>query len=155
MRWRRRLTSLEIGLYAGLVALALMVFFERMQYYLELAERTAMEVTVVNVNSALAVRSAQAMLGGREAASGAHAFELVGTSPSNFRGAMASPDLGAVERGTWIYDANRKELIYVPRFRRGLTTSDPDQVLRYRTVVDGKITMSSAYFKIHLGVVKS
>jgi general secretion pathway protein G len=117
-----------------------MVFFERMLFYMELAERSAMEVTVMNVNSALAVRSAQAMLTGHAMPADADPFELVGFGPPNFLGALTSPDLASVQRGVWLFDADRKELLYLPRFRRGFTTSDPDQAIRYRAVVDGKTT---------------
>ncbi|HWA36933.1 MAG TPA: hypothetical protein VG873_03650 [Burkholderiales bacterium] len=99
-----------------------------------------MEVTVMNVNSALAVRSAHAMLAGKGVPAGANPFELAGSAPPNFLGALASPDLEAVERRSWLFDTDSKELVYVPRFRRDLATKNPHQVLRFRTVTDGKIT---------------
>jgi hypothetical protein len=111
-----------------------------MLFYMELAERSAMEVTVMNVNSALAVHSAQAMMSGRAMPASADPFELAGSSPPNFLGALTSPELASIQRGVWVFDAGKKELVYLPRFRRGLTTSDPDQVIRYRAVVDGKTT---------------
>jgi hypothetical protein len=123
-----------------LVSVALGVFLERMLFYMELAERSAMEVTVMNVNSALAVRSAQAMMTGHAMPAGADPFELAGSSPPNFLGALASPDLASVQRGVWLFDSDRKELLYLPRFRRELTTSDPDQAIRYHAVADGKTT---------------
>jgi hypothetical protein len=113
--------------------------FERGLDYMELAERTAMEVTVMNINSALVVRSAHAMLAGRGIPAGANPFELAGSAPPNFTGAFRSPDLGALERRTWVFDTDSKELVYLPRFRRALVTEDPDQALRFRTVTDGKI----------------
>jgi hypothetical protein len=107
---------------------------------MELAERTAMEVTVMNVNSALVVRSALAMLAGQGIPAGANPFDLAGASPPNFLGDLRSPDLGTLERRTWIFDIDSKELVYLPRLHRTLVTQDPHQALRFHAVSDGKST---------------
>lgn len=95
-----------------------------------------MEVTVSYVNSALNVRRAYDMLSGRAASDpGAplrNPFELAGMSPVNFLGDIDSPNLANLERGYWVFDRTRRELIYLPRLRRGLTTADPDGALRFR-----------------------
>ena len=136
MYWRRRLTRLEVAIYAAVAALVLAVFLERLLYYMELAERTVMEVTVSNVNSALNVRRAYEMLAGRAAndpsAPLRNPFELAGMSPANFHGEIDSPSLASLERGHWVFDRIRRELIYLPRLRRGLTTADPDSAIRFR-----------------------
>jgi hypothetical protein len=134
--WRRRLTRLEAAIYATLAALILGVFLERLLYYMELAERTVMEVTVSNVNSALNVRRALDMLTGGASsdpsAPSRNPFALAGMSPANFRGEIDSPSLSTLERGQWVYDRTRRELIYLPRLRRGLETADPDGAIRFR-----------------------
>ena len=136
MYWRRNLTRLEIGIYAAVVAVVLAVFLERVLYYMELAERTVMEVTVGNVNSAINIRRAFGMLA-RPTANDASAalrnpFELAGMSPANFDGEIDSPSLATIERGHWVYDRTRRELIYLPRLRRGLDTADPDGAIRFK-----------------------
>src|SRR3979490_1800564 len=97
MYWRRRLSRLEAAIYAAVVALVLAVFLERLLYYMELAERTAMEITVSHVNSGLDLRQASGRLATQSvrdpAASARNPFELAAMSPGNFLGEMDSPSL--------------------------------------------------------------
>jgi hypothetical protein len=134
--WRRRLSTLEIAIYAALVAIVLAVFLERLLYYMELAERTVMEVTVSNVNSALHVRRAYDLLAGRSiddpTAPSRNPFELAGMSPANFHGEIDSPSLADLERGHWVFDRTQRELIYLPRLRRGLDTADANGAIHFR-----------------------
>ena len=133
MYWRRRLTRLEAAISVTLVAVFLALFLERVLYYLELAERTVMVLTVSNVNSALNVRRAYGMLGGQAIDDRLrNPFALAGMSPANFLGEIDSPGLATLERGQWVFDRTRGELIYLPRLRRGLTTPDPDGAIRFR-----------------------
>jgi general secretion pathway protein G len=131
--WRRRLTRLEAAISAALVAVFLAVFLERVLYYMELAERTVMVLTVNNLNSALNVRRAYGMLGGKAMNDASrNPFELAGMSPANFLGEIDAPNLASVERGNWVFDRTRRELIYLPRLRRGFETADPDGAIHFR-----------------------
>jgi hypothetical protein len=137
MYWRRRLSRLEAAIYGTAVALVLLVFLERLLFYMELSERTVMEVTVSNVNSALHVRRAYDLLARKAAANDETAlshnpFELAGMSPANFLGEAVLPNLVGLERGNWIFDRSRRELIYLPRLSRSLQTADPDGAIRFR-----------------------
>ena len=132
--WKRKLTRLELALYTGIIAIAVAVFFERLLYYMEVAERTAMMVTVSQVNSAIHLGRAVAMLKGQppESPAGGDPFELAGITPRNFLGAVDKPVLEAVERGVWLFDRATGEAIYLPRLSRQLTTDDPNRVIRFR-----------------------
>jgi general secretion pathway protein G len=140
--WHRRLTRLEAAISAALVAVFLAVFLERLLYYLELAERTVMVLTVSNVNSALNVRRAYGMLGGQVMNDRIrNPFELAGMSPDNFLGEIDSPSLAALERGRWVFDRARRELIYLPRLHRGLETADPDSAIRFKVELRRGVSM--------------
>jgi hypothetical protein len=131
----RPLTRLETGAYAAIVAVLIAVFFDRMLDQFEFAERVAMEVTVSHVNSGVNIRLAYDRLRGVAAASDwseRNPFELARMSPPNFLGERSSARLGAVARGSWIYDGRRAELVYLPRWKRSLRTRDPDGALRFR-----------------------
>jgi hypothetical protein len=134
--WSRRLSGLEIAVYAVIVGVALAVFLERFLYYMELAERSSMELTVSNVNSALNVMLAYNLLAGRPAdgrpTTDRSPFELATMSPANFHGNIEAPRLAALERGYWVFDRSRSELIYLPRLHRGLRTADPEDAIRFR-----------------------
>jgi general secretion pathway protein G len=141
MYWRRRLSRLEAAIYAAVVALVLAVFLERLLYYMELAERTSVEVTVRHVNSALDLRLAYGMLAAQSpsdsVASARNPFALAAMSPSNFLGEMDSPSLGDLERGNWVFDRTQRELIYLPRLRRGLDTADPNGAIHFKLESQG------------------
>lgn len=133
MYWQRRLTRLEAGISGAAVAIFLAVFLERVLYHLELAERTVMILTVSNLNTALNVRRAYGILGGQRVEDQSrNPFELAGMSPANFLGEIDSPGLTTLERGQWVFDRTRRELIYLPRLRRALVIADPEGAIRFR-----------------------
>jgi hypothetical protein len=137
--WRRRLSRLELAVYASVVAVLLAVFLERVLYYMELAERSSMEATVSNVNSALNVMLAYNALNGRpgdDRSVAQHSpFALVTMSPTNFHGEIDAPRLDGLERGYWVFDRSGRELIYLPRLHRGLRTADPEAAIRFRLLL--------------------
>ena len=131
----RPLSRLELGASAAIIALLIAAFMDRMLDQMEFAERTAMELTVSHVNSALNVRLAYEQLRGGAADSewaGRNPFELARMAPPNFLGERSTPRLEFLERGSWVYDRGRRELIYLPRLKRSLQTSDPSSALRFR-----------------------
>jgi hypothetical protein len=134
--WRRPLTRLELAIYGALVGVFIAVFIERGLYYLELAERTAMEVTVSRVNSAINLRRAQDMLreGRASAPKGENPFEFARVKQANFRGEVLAAELYRLERGSWAFDPLRQEVVYLPRLHRLLEVDDPDGAIRFRIV---------------------
>lgn len=139
MYWRRRLTRLELALYAIVVGAALAALLDRMLDTMELAERVAMEVTVSRVNSAITTQLASDRLGGRltrlSELRERNPFEVAGMVASNSHGELDTPRLADLERGYWVFDRSRKELIYLPRLHRGLRTADADSNVHFRLVV--------------------
>jgi hypothetical protein len=136
MYWRRRLTRLEAAIYASLAAIFLAAMADRLVYVMELAERAAMETTIIRVNAALNTRLAYELVLGKNPDVSAwlrrNPFELADAWPPNFiRGADTS-NLGALERGSWSYDQTHAELIYLPRLRFRLSVADPAGALRFR-----------------------
>lgn len=134
MYGRRPLTKLEASLYAGLLGIFVALFAQQMLGYLEIAERAAMQATLINTTSAINVRLAQTLRTQRSDTadwSRRNPFELAGMSPPNF---ARDADLGSLESGHWAYDAAAGELLYLPRLRFGLSTSDGQRVLRFRLV---------------------
>ena len=136
MHWQRRLSRLELGVYAVVVAIVVAVFLERATYYLELAERSAMEVTVQRVNTGLRLRMAAHIIGGTPSGGrpeSADPFVFAGVAaPPNYRG--AADESSAALSGSWTYDGGSGELIYRPRIGRFLATSHADGSIRFRLV---------------------
>jgi hypothetical protein len=142
MFWRRSLTRLEMAGYAALVGVVMAVFLERVVGQMELAERAAMEITVNQVNSAISLRLAYERLQGHRvdvaAALQRNPFELANAKHPNFLGAV--PDLVGQERATggWVFDLSRRELVYIPRFTRGLRVQEgPADLIRFKLARTG------------------
>lgn len=133
---RRPLSKLEAGLYGGIAALLIAFLVDRTLEYMELAERSAMERTVINVNRGINIRLAYEMLQGRlidvRGALARNPFELAGINQPNFLGEQDLPSLVSLPTRSWVYDRTRRELIYLPRLHRGLQTAEPEPVIRFR-----------------------
>ncbi len=138
---RRPLTKLETGLYAGIVAILMALFVPYVLGFMELAERTAMQSTLMQVTSGMNTRFAYDLLQGKagdfSALARANPFELARVSPKNFLGETDAAEVATLERGSWFYDVPRGELVYLPRLRTGLHTTDPDSALRFRLEPNG------------------
>lgn len=139
MYGRRPLTRLESALYAGIAAILVGVFCRQMLYYMEVAERIAMEATVNQLISAINTRLAYEVMRGEVGNVPAwvrrNPFELARASPANFRGELGASPPGALERGFWAFESSRAELVYFPRLHLDLQTDDPDAALRFKAVV--------------------
>ena len=62
-------------------------------------------------------------------------FELAQMKLANFAGERDAPDPGALEGGKWVYDRATHQIIYLPRFSRGLSVDGGGAALRFRLVV--------------------
>lgn len=139
MYWRRKLTRLELALYAGLVGVALTVFLDRMLEAMELAERSAMELTLTRLNAAVNVRLALDRIGGADVAirsdPGRNPVELAQLPLANFHGELDAPRLDELARGYWVFDRSRREFVYLPRLHRRLAVPGGASVIRFRGVI--------------------
>lgn len=135
MYGRRRLTRIEVAIYAVVVATLVTVFFSTVTDYMEMAEKTAMESTLGNVTAAINLRYATLVLRGEAPRAAEWAarnpFELAQTFPPSYRGRLDGAARGAPERPAWLFDAARRELVYLPRSHSRLDGGSRDE-LRFR-----------------------
>jgi hypothetical protein len=138
MYGRRRLTRLELGLYSVIIGIGLAVFLDRLYDAMELAERAAMEGTVNRINTAITIRLTQDLLTGRSpdmsATLARNPFDIARAIPPNYGGEVVAPNLAAMTRGVWVYELSKRELVYLPRLKRGLETVDGIEAIRFRLV---------------------
>lgn len=134
MYGRRPLTRLEAAIYASLVGVLIAVFAHQMLGYMEIAERAAMQATLINTAAAINVQAA-ASLRKQSSMPGdwvrRNPFELTGAFPANF---AREADPAFLESGQWAYDAERAELVYLPRLRSTLEIAEGERALRFRLV---------------------
>lgn len=135
MYGRRRLTRVEMAVYAFIVAMLVAVFSSYILDYMEMAEKAAMETTVANVTSAINLRYAVLVMSGRQADSAqwfrGNPFELAGISPPNYRGLLGTTSIEELGRPAWLFDAPNAELVYLPRLYSHLDGDGADE-LRFR-----------------------
>lgn len=135
MYGRRRLSRLELSLYAAAASVAAAIFLDTALAYMELAEKAAVEITVSATLSAINNEVAIRMLRGSAPRvgewAGLNPFAITGYSPATFR-AQEDRQVGFLERPCWFFDSARGELVYVPRLRRGLNTSGGVGELHFR-----------------------
>jgi hypothetical protein len=85
------------------------------------------------------VRLALDRIGGGQGASradpGANPVELAQLPLANFHGELDAPRLDELERGYWVYDRARRELIYLPRLHRRLEIPGGGSEIRFRGVI--------------------
>jgi len=137
MYGRRPLTKLEAGIFAGVVGIFLTVFAHYMLGYMEVAERVAMQATLINTSGAINVRLAQSFLDqrpGPKDVTERNPFDVAGAAPPNF---ARNADLSTLASGQWAYDSEHAELVYVPRLRSSLRTEGGEFALRFRLVREG------------------
>ena len=135
MYGRRRLTRVEMAVYAFIVAALIAVFASYILDFMEMAEKAAMETTVANVTSAINVRYALLVMSGRQAEASqwfrGNPFELAGVSPPNYRGVLGAAATEETRRPAWLFDASTAEIVYLPRLYSHLDGGEVDQ-LRFR-----------------------
>lgn len=127
MYGRRKLSRVEIAVYAVIVATLVVVFFSYLMDYMEMAEKTAMETTVSNVTAAINLRYASLVMTGNAADnkrwstwSTTNPFRLADAFPPNYRGTLGAEQRLEADRPSWVFDPLRAELVYLPRLHNHL-----------------------------------
>lgn len=142
--WRLRrarpgFTLVELIVVVCIVALCAALLLDRLRYYQEAAEKTAMEQTVGALKSALQLRVAAMLLKGQErnieSLARANPIEWLIDPPAGYRGEFRAPE-PAVPRGSWYFDATRIELVYVPNLDAHLKSGRGGSPLRFRVQIE-------------------
>lgn len=110
-----RLEFMVFVVTAGILA---GILLDRMLDYQEYAEKTAMDITVLNMRSGLRLRLSELMMQDRMGEAGKlleeNPIRWLETPPPNYRGTLHDVKPGDVSPGNWYFDAGRKDLVYVP-----------------------------------------
>ncbi len=130
-------TLLELAVAGIVIGILAAVLLNRLLRYQELAEKTAMEATVVNMRSGLRMRAAELVIQGRTDEIGqlgrGNPIMWLDTLPPNYAGELDHPDQGAVKPGSWYFDGARQELVYLPARSSHLKPGpDGTKAIRFR-----------------------
>lgn len=124
----RRFNRLELAAIGLILCVVVYAMLSRVLLYFEMAEKAAMTVTVLNLQRGLAVR----MVLGTDYRGGTPAerlltenpFEIAQAVPPNYLGgfdALDTVDERDLPRGSWLYDRDRREIVYLPRLSSRLS----------------------------------
>ncbi|MCK7581248.1 MAG: hypothetical protein MZV65_40170 [Chromatiales bacterium] len=107
-----------------LIAVLVAVLLQRLIDYEEYAEKTAVELTVRNLRSALRWQTAQRMIHSRTVElaglAGANPIPWLERPPAGYLGELAGATSAVVSGGSWYFDLDSRELVYVPNLNRHL-----------------------------------
>ena len=110
-------TLLELLSIILIVSVLSLLLFDRFLGYQALAEKTAMEMTVINMRSGLRLRVAELMMQDRMNEVGQLVHEnpisWLAAPPPNYSGQFQNPEQSAIATNTWYFDSRRHELVYV------------------------------------------
>jgi type II secretory pathway pseudopilin PulG len=131
---------LELVIVVCVVAVLGGFGLEKMLRYLEQAEMAAMEQTVGNMKSALNLRLATMVVDGTVGKAAGLAAEnpmdWLATRPENYLGPLYNPDLAKTQKGSWYFDRQGSNLVYLPaRTRHFVAGRDGKAWVRFATVV--------------------
>lgn len=99
-----------------LAAVLVGVFLDRALYYLELAEKSAMEQVSLDLRSSVNLRVAELVLESRFAdlapLAARNPMDLLARKPQNYLGVLAGTGMHDVVSGNWYFDNTSKEVVY-------------------------------------------
>lgn len=115
----RGFTLIELIVVIIIVVVLMGLFFNRVLFYQELAEKTAMEGVTGAIQSALTLQYGQILTRGKPSDLPAlvtdNPMNWLQKKPRNYVGEFYDPVPQAVESGNWMFDLKSRDLIYVMR----------------------------------------
>ena len=116
---QRGFTLIELVIVVTLIVVLMALFFNRALFYMEQAEKTAMEQVAGSIQSALTLQYGQILTRGKPSDVAALAqdnpMNWLQKKPRNYSGEFFDPSPLAVESGNWVFDLKSRELVYVVR----------------------------------------
>jgi len=130
-------TLLELSIVVLLIGILASVLLNRTLRYQEFAEKTVVEATVANMRSGLRYRIAELMMSDRMNEMGSLSHEnpmsWLKTPPSNYLGHLGQAQAQRIPPGSWYFDTERHELVYLLQHVRYFQPGpDGQKAMRFR-----------------------
>ncbi|KXS32278.1 MAG: Uncharacterized protein AWT59_1592 [Candidatus Gallionella acididurans] len=101
-----------------IIVVLMALFLNRALFYMEQAEKTAMEQVAGSIQSALTMQYGQILTRGKPSDVAALASDnpmnWMQKKPRNYAGEFYDPAPRSVEPGNWAFDLKSRDLVYVP-----------------------------------------
>lgn len=138
---QRGITLLELVVAVGVIAVLAAILLDRLLYYQEFAEKTAMEVTAENIRTELRFRLGE-LIAKQDQVAIAHLaaenpIHWLERPPPNYAGELRAPALEEAPPGSWYFDTASSRLVYRPNRSGHFVGGQPGEIpeVHYRTVV--------------------
>lgn len=143
--YQRGFTLIELVIVITIISILMGLFFNRMLFYQEQAEKTAMEEVVGTIQSALTMQYGQILTRGKPSDLPTlvqdNPMNWLQKKPRNYAGEFYDPTLLAIESGNWIFDLKSRELVYILRsashFKPG---KDGKKWIRFHVIINYDIS---------------
>lgn len=140
MRIPTGFSLIELILVVAIVSILMAVFLDRVWFYQELAEKTAMEEVASGIQSALTLQHGKHYARGNQDDISLLATEnpmkWLQKMPKNYSGEYYDPTPRSVAPGNWVFDLRSRELIYVvDRAEHFVPGKDGKKWIRFRVGV--------------------
>jgi prepilin-type N-terminal cleavage/methylation domain-containing protein len=116
---QRGFTLLELIVVISIAVVLMGSLLNRAVFYIEQAEKTAMEEVAGSIQSALTMQYGQIQTRGKTSDVAAlvqdNPMNWLQKKPRNYAGEFYDPTPLAVESGNWVFDLKSRELVYVVR----------------------------------------
>ena len=124
-RQQRGASMLEFAIVVLVAGIVAVVFLDRVSFYLEQAEKAAMQRTAADLTWALRIRVAELMLANNAGAigqlEGANPVEALDFQLANYFGEGGTRDEAGVPPGRWFFNRESRELVYFPNYDSAFT----------------------------------
>lgn len=139
-RSSRGFTLFELVIVVIIITILAGLFMNRVMFYQELAEKTAMEQVVSTVQSALTLKYAQIQTRGQASDISAMAVDnpmsWLQRKPRNYAGEFYDANPLSVTPGNWLFDLKSRELVYVLQHTEHFKPAkDNPQWIRFHVVL--------------------
>lgn len=132
------ITLLEFSVVAAVLVTIAGSLLAALLYHEELAEATAVQMTIQNIRSGLRYQIADRLVGGRTREMGqlllANPVSWLDPSPDGYVGTVRTDSVRSLPAGSWFYDIDRGEIGYVPKlsFNLVMESLERPKILRWR-----------------------
>lgn len=120
-------SRVELAVAVAVVGVLATVLLERVLYVEEYAERTAMELTISNLQSGLRAKVGSLLIADQASKiatlAGENPVEWLDGKPGNYLGELVEPPAQEA-KGQWYFDRKRRELVYTANNRLHFTPSE-------------------------------
>jgi general secretion pathway protein G len=132
----RGFSLFDLVVSISLISVLIGVFAQRFLYLQEFAEKTAMEMTVMNMRTGLRYKLAELMVTGQSA----HVADLLEENPirwldvppENYAGEFVDPSKAEIKAGSWYYDQGRRLLVFRLNLHAHFKNDEPLPELRFK-----------------------